>query len=133
MIEEAYLKKVEDVLRSLQVRADAGLSEKRVRLNRKEYGRNVLPHGKRRSPLVLFFERLKDVLVLMLLAAAGVSIALGRWSDAVIIGAALAIDMILSFAQQWRTERILEKVKEYVRNQEKRDKQAEGLELDLRW
>jgi len=58
MIEEAYLKKVEDVLRSLQVRADAGLSEKRVRLNRKEYGRNVLPHGKRRSPLVLFFERL---------------------------------------------------------------------------
>lgn len=26
-----------------------------------------------------------------------------------------------------------EKVKEYVRNQEKLDKQAEGLELDLRW
>ena len=114
MLEDAYRKSVPSVLHALHVLPDRGLSLEAVKRQRERLGSNDLPRGKSRHPLWLFLDRLRDVLVLVLLGAALVSLLLGRWFDVVIILIALLLDTSLSFAQVWRTEHTLRKIREYV-------------------
>jgi len=114
MVEEAYLSAVPKVLQQLRVQAEQGLGSAEVRRRRRQMGANVIAKGQRRHPLWLFAERLSDALVLVLVGAALVSIVFGRLGDALIIGAAILLDGCMYFAQMWRTERILEKLREQV-------------------
>ena len=107
--------KTSDVLRDLRVKRDFGLKGKEVTDRRVEYGANQLPKGKGRSVVIMFLNRLRDVLVLILIAAAIISIVFARYGDAVIILVAILLDASLSFAQVWRTEKTLEKIREHVR------------------
>jgi Ca2+-transporting ATPase len=107
--------KASDVLRDLRVRRDFGLKNKEVAGRREQYGANQLPKGKGYSITKLFFKRLRDVLILILVAAAAISIVFGRYGDAVIILIAILIDVGLGFAQVWRTEKTLEKIREHIR------------------
>ena len=115
MAGQVYLIKVSAVLRDLRVRRDFGLKNKETTSRRDQYGANLLPKAKGHSIAALFFSRLRDVLVLILLAATVISLMFGRYGDAIIILIAIFLDVSLSFAQVWRTEKTLEKIREYVR------------------
>jgi len=54
-----------------------GLSSKEAKKKLETYGPNRLAEKKRKPPWILFLEQFKDFMVLVLIAAAIVSIALG--------------------------------------------------------
>ena len=68
-----HSRSIEDILHDLDTDAELGLSEKQV-LNRQEkYGKNSLTHKENRSLLSRFINQFKDVMILILIAAAIVS------------------------------------------------------------
>lgn len=111
---EAYLLSVEEVLRTLKVRVDVGLSVEEVKRRQEKYGKNAIPSDDPWRMLKLFLERFTDPLVLILVAAATVSLLAQRYEDVVIIAAALWLDVTLSFVQVARTERTLAKLRAQV-------------------
>ena len=66
---------------------EAGLSKQEAQKRLEQYGPNELQAGVRKSTLQIFLEQFKDVLVLILLAAAGISAVLGDWESALVIRA----------------------------------------------
>ncbi|MEK7556823.1 MAG: cation-transporting P-type ATPase, partial [Patescibacteria group bacterium] len=111
---EPYLASVEEVLRELRVRPDRGLSGTEVNRRQAHWGKNVIPRDDPWRLLKIFFERFRDPLVVILLAAGVISVATGEIGDAIIIVIALLLDIALSFAQVLRTERTLQRLRAEV-------------------
>lgn len=109
-----YLLSREVLLRELRTSGRDGLSHKEALKRAKLIGKNEIPTQKRWRVALLFLERFKDVLVLILLAAAVVSVVLGHGEDAIIIMVAIAIDVALSFIQVWRTEKTLNSMRKRI-------------------
>ena len=103
-----------EVLQELRVQRHVGLNSKGVLRAREVGGWNVIPNSNKRPLFFVFFDRFKDVLVLMLLAGAIASIVFGRYGDAIIIGLAILLDATLSFAQIFRTEKTIEKLRDQI-------------------
>ena len=85
-----------------------GLTTTQAEALLREHGPNTLAQTKPPGPLRIFFRQFKDAMVLILLAATGVSAALGEWTDAVTILVIVLLDAVLGFVQEYRTERTLE-------------------------
>ncbi len=85
-----------------------GLTEVQARERLKEYGENVLASAKPPGPVRIFLGQFKDAMVLILLAATGISALLGEWTDAVTIIVIVLLNAILGFVQEYRTEKTLE-------------------------
>ena len=98
---------VEAVASALQVTPAAGLSEDDAASRLVRYGANALPEGKQRSPLRIFFSQFTDVMILVLLVAAAVSMALGEFQDAMAIIVIVALNAAIGFFQESRTERAI--------------------------
>ncbi len=107
----------DDVLTNLHARSE-GLTEADVEKRRAEHGYNELP-TKKHSLIKLFFQQFNDVLVYILLAALGLSIAvplleasgevhLESFLDAAVILAILLLNAILGFVQEYRAEQAIE-------------------------
>ncbi|MEX1111989.1 MAG: HAD-IC family P-type ATPase [Candidatus Andersenbacteria bacterium] len=109
-----HLMKREEVLTRLNVRPDQGLSDREVKKRASEFGTNELPRAPRRRFVFIFLDRFRDILVLILIAAAVVSFLLGHAEDVVIIAIAIFIDVFLSFIQVWRTEKTLARMRQQV-------------------
>lgn len=88
-----------------------GLTEKEASARLKEDGENVLESGKKTSPVTIFFNQFKDVMVMILLGATVISVLLGEISDAVTIILIVLLNAILGFIQEYRTEHTLESLK----------------------
>lgn len=88
-----------------------GLTEKEASARLKEDGKNVLDGGKKTSPVMIFFNQFKDVMVMILLGATVISVLLGEISDAVTIILIVLLNAILGFIQEYRTEHTLEALK----------------------
>ncbi len=85
-----------------------GLTRAQAQERLREYGENVLAQTKPPGPLRIFFGQFKDAMVLILLAATGISALLGEWTDAVTIIVIVLLNAILGFVQEYRTEKTLE-------------------------
>jgi Ca2+-transporting ATPase len=82
-----------------------GLTSAQVLEERREHGENLLPTTRAPSALGIFFSQFKNPLVYIILAAAGVSLAMREYSDFAIIMAVVAIDAILGFVQEYQAQR----------------------------
>ena len=82
-----------------------GLSAKEVLERRSQFGENRLPTEKGVSAWTILFNQLKSPLVYIILAAAGISLALGEFGDFAIIMAVVVIDVILGFIQEYQAQR----------------------------
>ncbi|MDE5584084.1 MAG: cation-translocating P-type ATPase [Ruminococcus sp.] len=85
-----------------------GLTEKEASIRLKEEGENVLSESKKSSPIGIFFNQFRDVMVMILLGATVISVLLGEISDAVTIILIVLLNAILGFIQEYRTEHTLE-------------------------
>ncbi len=83
----------------------AGLSTEQVIELRAKFGENRLPSEKGVSAWAILFNQLKSPLVYIILAAAGISLALGELGDFAIIMAVVVIDVILGFIQEYQAQR----------------------------
>jgi Ca2+-transporting ATPase len=100
----------EEVLLALNSKPE-GLTKEEAAGQRDQVGYNELEGNKPPSILVRLFDQLKSLLVLILLAAVAVSLALGEWVDAGVVGAIVILNAILGLVQEARAEKALTALK----------------------
>jgi P-type Ca2+ transporter type 2C len=99
---------LEEVAARLDTRQDAGLSEAEAKRRLAAYGPNELEAARAVAPWKLLLEQFKNVLILILLVAVGLSIVLGHATEAIVIGAIVLLAALLGFVQEFRAERAIE-------------------------
>lgn len=89
-----------------------GLSNSEAEKLLEKYGENVLSSNKHESAAKIFASQFKDLLTLILLVAAAISVFLGEFIDAFTVMAIVFINAIIGFSQEYKTERTIENLKE---------------------
>jgi Ca2+-transporting ATPase len=89
-----------------------GLTEREARYRLKEYGANTIAAKKKVSPLRILLQQFTDLMVIILLASTAVSVFMGEITEAATIIAIVIINAIMGFAQEYRTERTLDALKD---------------------
>ena len=92
---------------SLSTHRDLGLSPDEAGRRQARHGFNELPEAPPPSLLKLFLSQFSNVIVWVLIGAAGVSGLLEDWLDAVAILAIVVLNGLLGFIQEFRAERSL--------------------------
>lgn len=108
-----YRKSSKDVVNELGSDVKNGLSTKDVELLREKHGKNQLEEGKKETLIVKFFKEFADVLIIILLIAAVVSLIVDihEWVDAVVIFVVVMLNAVLGVIQEARAEKSLEALK----------------------
>ena len=105
---------VDAVLRELDTDPHRGLTEDAVGKRLEQYGYNELKKEEKASPLTLFFNQFKNLLIVILLIATVLSALVGEMVDASIIMAIVIFCAVLGFIQEYRAEKSLEALKKML-------------------
>jgi len=76
-----------------------------------EYGPNEIESAHQVSALTILWAQLKNPLVFVLLAAAGISLLAGKTADAIVIAVVILFNTAIGFFQEYRAEEALESLK----------------------
>jgi Mg2+-importing ATPase len=119
----------DDVLRLLSARTD-GLSIDEAAQRLAAHGFNELT-GTEISPAAIFARQFRSAFIYLLLAASAVALYLREFLDAGVIFVFLLINAILGFLQEYRAERALELLKQFVdrRTRVRRDGQVTSVSV----
>lgn len=90
-----------------------GLTDDEVEARRQQYGKNTLPQPRFRF-LKLLFRQLKSIFILLLIAAAIVTFALGEPFDASFILVFVFLGVALSLFQEYKSNAAAEKLQSYL-------------------
>ena len=102
-----YSLSVADVFRELNTSVK-GLNEDVARERLDEYGPNELQAGHKISAWQILFDQFKNVLLLILIIATGLSLATGHGTESIIIAVIVLFAVGLGFYQEYRAERAME-------------------------
>ena len=89
----------------------SGLSSDEAASRLATYGPNLISGERKRSVLVRLLSQFSDILILVLLAAAAVSVFLGEYLDAGVIVAVVLANGVIGFVQEGRAESALDAVR----------------------
>jgi Ca2+-transporting ATPase len=103
------------VLRDFDVEPTKGLSTSEVRTRLKKYGPNRLKEAKGKSALIVLLNQFKSLIVLLLAAAALVSIAFGDFIEGMAIIVVIFINAAIGFVMEIRAVRSMEALRRMVR------------------
>ena len=112
-MKKTYTQSAEEVLRDLGVGAE-GLTTAQAEERLAKYGPNKLKEAEKPTLLQRFLEQLKDPMLIILLAAAGVSALTGmlagenEWAEVIIILAVVLLNAILGVFQESKAEAAIE-------------------------
>jgi P-type Ca2+ transporter type 2C len=99
------------VLEHVQVDFATGLSTTEVKRRHSEYGPNELTGTSTRSLWRILWDQLTDTMVVVLLAAAAISLAMRDFKSAIAISAIVILNAVLGFVQEYRAERAIAALK----------------------
>ena len=91
----------------------SGLNNGTIAILQKEYGKNVLREAKQKSRWAILLSQFNDVMIIILLVAAGISFAVGERTDAYVILAIILGNAWMGYSQEYNAEqsvRMLEKM-----------------------
>ncbi len=94
--------------------SNRGLSSTEAKKRLEKYGENALVEKKRKPLWLLFLGQFRDFMVLVLIAAALVSLALGESSDAALIIFVILLHGTLGFIQEYKAEQAFAALKKMV-------------------
>ncbi len=100
----------EQVLAQLDASPE-GLSAAEAARRLERYGRNELEERGLRSPWAVLAGQFTEAMVLVLLAAAAVSLAVGEITDAIMVLIIVLLNALLGFTQEYRAERAMAALK----------------------
>ena len=110
-----YFQPQEEILKTLGVNPDTGLTATEVAKRREQYGPNRLREKRKKTMLERFFEQFKDVMILILLAAALVSFVVicveqnwGELFEPLLIVLIVILNAIMGVVQESKAEHALE-------------------------
>lgn len=95
----------------MQTNMKTGLSSQQAQDNLKKFGLNKLEENKGNSAFMRFLAQFKDVLVWVLLAAAGISYILGEKLDTYVILVIVILNAFMGFIQETKAEKAIEALK----------------------
>ncbi len=101
----------EEVTGHLTVTRDQGLSEKEAERRQETYGKNELQEAPPTSIWAMIYDQFANFLVILLLAAAGISAVLGEWVEAAAIMIIVVLNAVLGVVQERRAEEALAALK----------------------
>ncbi|MBI4683680.1 MAG: cation-translocating P-type ATPase [Nitrospirae bacterium] len=102
---------VAEVLQELTTDLHRGLTIDEVKTRVERYGTNELKKEGKVSPLRLFINQFKNILIIILIVAIGFSALIGEFIDAIIISVIVVFTAVLGFIQEYRAEKALEALK----------------------
>ncbi len=100
-----------DTVLAEQQTGDTGLNSAEAAQRLAVHGSNRLTPPKRRGPLLRFLLQFHNVLIYVLLGAAGVTAALGHWVDTSVIFGVVFINSLIGFVQEGKAEKSLEAIR----------------------
>ena len=105
---------VDQILKQLNTDPQKGLTEDEVKTRLEKYGYNELKKEKKISALSIFINQFKNILIIILLVAIGLSAVVGEVVDAAIIAIIVVFCAVLGLIQEYRAERALEALKKML-------------------
>ncbi len=108
-----YRKQKMDVVKELGSDVQKGLTGQEVEARREKYGKNALEEHKKETLLVKFLKSFADVLIIILLVAAVISLIVDphEWVDSLVIFIVVMLNAILGVVQESKAEKSLEALK----------------------
>ncbi len=91
--------------------SEKGLSKKQVKENLKKYGKNILQEKKQKNAISVFFSQFKDLLVIILVISAIISIFINEVESTIVIFLVLTINASLGTYQFFKAEKSIEGLK----------------------
>src|SRR4030067_2913936 len=113
--------------------SENGLDDKEVEGRLAKYGLNDIPVRNKKSAISLFISQMKAVLIIALTIAAAISLFAGGISEALAILAIVAINIILGFIQEYKSEKSLQALIKYITYRTKVLRKGEEKEVDTRY
>ncbi|MFA6271822.1 MAG: HAD-IC family P-type ATPase [Patescibacteria group bacterium] len=111
--QKIYNLSVEDALVSLTTSKN-GLSNSDAQDRLQDHGPNKLPEEKKASQFILFLSQFRNSLVYVLLAAALISFFLKDYVDMYVILAAVLVNVIVGYIQEYKANRAMEKLRKVI-------------------
>ncbi|MCD8313149.1 MAG: magnesium-translocating P-type ATPase [Bacteroidales bacterium] len=105
--------------------AKNGLDEEEVERRHDKFGKNIVVHEKKQSPVVLFAKAFINPFIGVLTILMAISFLMDvliavpedrDWSTIIIIGTLILVSAVLRFVQDWRADRASDALKKMVRN-----------------
>ena len=84
-----------------------GLSPEQVAERRAEFGPNELEEEPVSPPWRIFLAQFVNTMIVVLLVAAGVMVAIGEPTDAIVIAAIVILNAVIGFVQEYRAEQAM--------------------------
>lgn len=106
-----FMKSKEETLQELGSQAE-GLRQEQLAGQQEKYGRNQLDEVKNKTILQVFFSQFADLLVVILLIAAGISILTDHVESTIVILCVITMNAILGTIQHVKAEQSLKSLKE---------------------
>ena len=115
----------------LQADLNCGLSTAEAEKRRNIYGANALKEEPPKSVLAMFFDQLKETLIIILIVAAIISGALGEWVDSIVIMIIVVLNAILGVIQENKAEQALQALKEMTKAHVKVLRDGQVTQIDV--
>lgn len=105
-----YQMSKDEIFKKLNVDRD-GLTKEKAKELLEQHGANVLQEGKKKTALQVFLSQFADLLVIILIIAALISLVSGNIESTIVIIAVIILNAILGTAQHLKAEKSLESLK----------------------
>ncbi|HPL64003.1 MAG TPA: cation-transporting P-type ATPase [Syntrophales bacterium] len=105
---DAHSRPWQDIVQSLQVSPETGLSRMEAEERKNIYGSNVLAAIRRKSAWKILTDQFKSLIVLLLVTAAGLSFVFGEYLDGFAILVVLIINTLIGFFTELKAVRSME-------------------------
>ena len=102
---------LEELEHSLET-TSSGLMSRQIDSKKEKYGENALSEGKKQSVISVFFHQFCDLLVLILLVAAGISMFSGNLESTLVILLVLIMNAVLGTVQHVKAQKSLDSLKQ---------------------
>lgn len=100
-----------DVVERFGTDPQAGLTAEQVAERQEVYGPNELEEAPTTPPWRIFLSQFTDTMIIVLIVAAGIMVAIGEPTDAIVIGAILILNAGIGFVQEYRAEQAMAALK----------------------
>ena len=110
MIMHCHQKSIEEVFENLGTSL-RGLTAEEARKRLLEYGPNELTEKAKKTPLMMFLNQFRDFMILILVAAALISVFIGELSDTIAIIVIVVLNAVVGFIQEYRAEQAMAALK----------------------
>ena len=108
-----HCQEIGDTLSLFQSSSD-GLSLEQAKHRLLQFGPNVLPRAEQDGPLRLIWNQINNPLIFVLLASAGLAIAMGKILDGIVVLGVVVLNAIIGFIQEYKAGKAIDALSQLV-------------------